>query len=73
VGSSKIIRDGISTISMATHTLFFSPPDIPFVVYPPIKEFSHFCNSNNFISSFTLSSANFSSLNFKTPANLRVS
>lgn len=35
VGSSKINKEGSDTISIATHNLFFYPPEIPFIRIPP--------------------------------------
>jgi hypothetical protein len=35
VGSSNISKSGFVTIYTAMHTLFFSPPEIPFMNFPP--------------------------------------
>ena len=44
VGSSKIKTDGFVTIYTAIQTLFFSPPEIPFLNFPPIYVSAHFLN-----------------------------
>lgn len=73
VGSSRMIRDGFDTISMAIQTLFFSPPEIPFTMLSPIYVFSHFWSSKDVNNSDTVLSASFLSLIFKKAANSSVS
>jgi hypothetical protein len=73
VGSSRMIKAGSETIYIAMHNLFFSPPEIPFLSWPPTYVFAHFCNSNSEISCSTLSIAVTGSLILRSAANYSVS